>query len=294
LAVPCKVYKNLLTDYINSVTYIALQINATDMYTDTRIVAIPRIEYSRVQTLINESDKPGTEARTRSGDRGDCEMTDAGISDTRQADEPRAFDEKSPSTEQAPPGDLSFGSSDGSNDADAVSSTEPQDSGTSSEGSLTHAPETEGGIASIAIVEKKPDLGTSGNGKNPRGGKRVGAGRRPTLIDLMEFEKLAAMQCTLDEMAGFFNVSVRTIESRVKLSEFAETLARGRARGRISLRRAQMKAAEAGNSAMLTWLGKQYLEQRDVVPIELSGPGGGPVKLSLEEIDAIISKKKES
>jgi len=136
------------------------------------------------------------------------------------------------------------------------------------------------------------DSKPSGDIHQSRGGKRPGAGRKPTKIDLLEIEKLAVMQCTNDEMAGFFGVSLRTIEGRVKTAEFSEAIARGRAKGRISLRKAQLKAAEAGNGAMLTWLGKQYLAQRDVCPIELSGPGGGPIKISLEELDAIISRKK--
>ena len=38
-------------------------------------------------------------------------------------------------------------------------------------------------------------------------------------------------------------------------------MARGRALGRISLRRWQFQAARAGNAAMLIFLGKNYLNQ---------------------------------
>ena len=55
---------------------------------------------------------------------------------------------------------------------------------------------------------------------------------------------------------------------------------RGRAKGRISVRRSQMKLLEAGNSAMCIWLGKQLLGQRDVVTNELTGNGGGPIAMS--------------
>lgn len=64
---------------------------------------------------------------------------------------------------------------------------------------------------------------------------------------------------------------------------------RGRAKGRISLRRAQMKLVEKGNAAMSIWLGKQWLNQRDVTPIELSGPNGKPTKISWEVINEIIN-----
>ena len=70
-------------------------------------------------------------------------------------------------------------------------------------------------------------------------------------------------------------------------------MARGRAKGRISVRRGQMKLLESGNAAIAIWLGKQLLGQRDVTPIELTGAHGKPVKLSLEVIDAILANRKK-
>jgi hypothetical protein len=67
-------------------------------------------------------------------------------------------------------------------------------------------------------------------------------------------------------------------------------MARGKGKGRVSIRRAQMKLLEAGNATMGVWLGKQYLGQRDVTPIELSGPNGSAVKFSMEAIDAILAQ----
>jgi hypothetical protein len=114
------------------------------------------------------------------------------------------------------------------------------------------------------------------------GGHRPGAGRKPVQIDLVELEKLCALQCTDEEIAHFFSVSTRTIESRRKQPEFAEVMKRGRAKGRISVRRAQMKLLESGNSTMGVWLGKQLLGQRDVVTNELTGAGGGPIDIALK------------
>jgi len=122
-----------------------------------------------------------------------------------------------------------------------------------------------------------------------RGGARPGAGRKAVNIDLDELEKLCSLGCTDEELAAWFGVSTRTIENRRKHPEFAEVMQRGRAKGRISVRRAQMKLLEAGNAAMGVWLGKQLLGQRDVTPIELSGPNSQPVKYSLEVIDAIVT-----
>jgi hypothetical protein len=125
------------------------------------------------------------------------------------------------------------------------------------------------------------------------GGKRPGAGRKRVNIDLVELEKLCSLQCTDEEVAAWFGVSTRTIESRRKQPQFAAVMNRGRAKGRISVRRAQMKLLESGNGTMGVWLGKQLLGQRDVTPIELSGPNGEPVQFSLETLDAAITHARE-
>lgn len=126
-----------------------------------------------------------------------------------------------------------------------------------------------------------------------RGGSRPSSGRKPVQIDLVELEKLCNLQCTNEEIAAWFNCSVRTIESYSKKPEYLEVMARGRAKGRISVRRAQMKLLEAGNATMGVWLGKQLLGQRDVTPIELTGAQGKPVEFSLEVIDAILAHRKK-
>jgi hypothetical protein len=82
-------------------------------------------------------------------------------------------------------------------------------------------------------------------------------------INLGELEKLAGMQCTDEEIAAWFGVSTRTIERRRKSRVFADTIERGKAKGRISLRRAQLKMLENGSATMGIWLGKQYLGQTD-------------------------------
>ena len=127
-----------------------------------------------------------------------------------------------------------------------------------------------------------------------QGGHRAGAGRKPIEIDLVELEKLCSLQCTNEEIAAWFKCSVRTIETYAKKPEFADVMTRGRARGRISVRRAQMKLLESGNATMGVWLGKQLLGQRDVTPIELSGVDGKPLQISLEAIDAILTQSKKA
>jgi hypothetical protein len=91
-------------------------------------------------------------------------------------------------------------------------------------------------------------------------------------IDLAELEKLSVLQCTDEEIGAWFNVSTRTIERRRKVPKFAEVMDRGKAKGRISVRRMQMKLLEAGNATMGVWLGKQLLGQTDqlVIPSRLT------------------------
>lgn len=76
------------------------------------------------------------------------------------------------------------------------------------------------------------------------------------------------MQCTLHEIASWFNCSPDTIERaclRDKKTHFAEYFDEKRRRGHIALRRKQMQVAESGNVAMLIWLGKQYLNQTEKI-----------------------------
>ena len=100
-------------------------------------------------------------------------------------------------------------------------------------------------------------------------GKKMG---RPLAdIDKEKFEKLCEWQCTLLEIADFFNVNKDTINAFCKREydgkTFSEVFAQKRATGKISLRRSQFKLAEK-NATMSIWLGKQYLGQKEQVEID--------------------------
>src|SRR2546426_7539245 len=90
-------------------------------------------------------------------------------------------------------------------------------------------------------------------------------------IDLAELEKLCGLQCTDEELAAWFNVTTRTIERRRKNAKFADVMDRDKAKGRISVRRMQMKLLEQGNATMGVWLGKNILHQVDEIRHELFG-----------------------
>ena len=80
------------------------------------------------------------------------------------------------------------------------------------------------------------------------------------------FRKLCKGMHTLDEIADYFDCSPDTIENwckRTYKESFSETFKKFSAGGKRSLRRWQFQAAEKGNTAMLIFLGKQYLGQKD-------------------------------
>jgi hypothetical protein len=93
-----------------------------------------------------------------------------------------------------------------------------------------------------------------------RGRQGDGGGRPKKPIEYVAVRKLAALQCTQDEIASFLKLSVDTLTRDAKFCGAYKT---GNDKGRMSLRRHQWRALEAGNTTMLVWLGKQYLGQRD-------------------------------
>ncbi|MDY2988978.1 MAG: hypothetical protein SOR71_05160 [Oscillospiraceae bacterium] len=89
-------------------------------------------------------------------------------------------------------------------------------------------------------------------------------------IDERDFESLCTLQCTKEEICGFFDVSDKTLENwckRTYSEGFSEVFKKKRGKGKISLRRAQFRLAEK-SASMAIWLGKQWLGQKDTVEIE--------------------------
>lgn len=119
-------------------------------------------------------------------------------------------------------------------------------------------------------------------------------GPKPIKIKWKEFDKLCAMQCTLSEIAAWFECSEDTIERRVKKSKkmkFADYYAQKKEKGFVALRRLQWQKAKKGSNTMLIWLGKQWLDQRDKKDIEHSGYINDHEKVVVEEV--VVNQQDE-
>lgn len=119
---------------------------------------------------------------------------------------------------------------------------------------------------------------------------------RPLIeIDKEQFEKLCSIQCTREEIAGFFNVSEDTID-RWCIREYGETFAavfkQKRQIGKISLRRSQWKMAQK-NVTMSIWLGKQFLGQQDKQELQVSHSDDDTIKEMKEYFSAQKQKEQE-
>lgn len=109
-------------------------------------------------------------------------------------------------------------------------------------------------------------------------------GRPRKEIDEKNFKTLCKMQCTLVEIAGFFDCCEDTIESWCKRTygqNFSEVYKTASANGKISLRRTQFELAEK-SPAMAIFLGKQYLGQRDM-PIGEEGDDAFSITIQRKE-----------
>jgi len=86
--------------------------------------------------------------------------------------------------------------------------------------------------------------------------KKVG---RPRIeLDREQIFQLARLHCTIKEIADFFKVDRDTIADN-----YSAEIKKGRADGRIRLRKKQFDLAMQGNVTMCIWLGKQILEQNE-------------------------------
>lgn len=112
------------------------------------------------------------------------------------------------------------------------------------------------------MAKKSSPTKTKKTGQAPK--KKMGRPRKE--VNWEEFDKLCAIQCTEEEIAAWYDMTIDTLNARCKEEygqTFSEVYAQKRQKGFSSLRRNQFKRATGGSDTMLIWLGKQYLGQKD-------------------------------
>jgi len=94
------------------------------------------------------------------------------------------------------------------------------------------------------------------------------------MADLVKFispdpdkiQMLASFGCSITEIAKYFRIDESTVRKKYK-----DELETGRESLKVRLRQLQWDHAARGNTALLIWLGKQYLGQTDRKEIDLIG-----------------------
>ena len=133
-------------------------------------------------------------------------------------------------------------------------------------------------------------------------------GRPREEVDIDKLRNMVRIQCTAEECASILEVSVDTIDRRLKeagYAGFADFFKKHQDEGKASLRRAQWKAAtENHNPTMLVWLGKQMLGQTDKVENTVKGDKDNPVAVqvdytqlsttTLKELEGVLAKDDPS
>ena len=122
-----------------------------------------------------------------------------------------------------------------------------------------------------------------------------GNGGRPKKpIDWKEAEKLCALQCSEQEIADWFHLTVETLARRLrdeKGMSFVEFFETHRVQGKISLRRNLFRLS-ATNASAAIFLAKNWLGMVDKQ--EITGKDGGPITTEIIVSSDAAKKLTES
>jgi len=114
----------------------------------------------------------------------------------------------------------------------------------------------------MSTEDKAPEQQTPYKVKNIKYGDKTVrgrvVGRNKTVIPEQEFEKLAELHCTWQEISDWYRVPVSTLRDN-----FADLYEKGTTATKQRLRKAQLKLALSGDRTMLIWLGKNILGQME-------------------------------
>lgn len=123
-------------------------------------------------------------------------------------------------------------------------------------------------MAKKASLTKKAKAKAKPKKSGPKGPRK----RPKSDQDFEDFESLAAMQCTLTEICGFFKITMETLIQRIRDrypdDDFSAKYHEFRAEGKASLRRVMWDKAMRGDGMTQRWLSRQYLGMSDKVEVD--------------------------
>lgn len=113
--------------------------------------------------------------------------------------------------------------------------------------------------------------------KKTVGKKKVGKPKRVfTEAQVRKMCRLALNGCQNNTIASIMDIPKQTL-----VDNFRQLLTKKRCERKNTLRKHQNAAAKKGNPALLIFLGKNELDQRDKQETEISGKDGGDIKISI-------------
>lgn len=121
----------------------------------------------------------------------------------------------------------------------------------------------------------------------PKKGKLGGPMLKITKEGLDIVERLAAINCPIEEISSFLRVAPNTLRNRLNNDDFEETYNRGKKLFRQSIRESQSRLIKRDNVNMSIFLGKNYLGQSDKSEIQFSEKRPGDMT-----IDELYAKLK--
>lgn len=121
-------------------------------------------------------------------------------------------------------------------------------------------------------------------------------GRPKKVLSAKDWDSVKYMciiHCTGEEIAGVLGMDYDTLNRNCKEKydiSISEYIKQNQTNGKMSLRRAQWKAAENGNVTMQIWLGKQWLGQKEQSEVSISRNDDETIR----EMEQYFGSKQES
>ena len=113
-------------------------------------------------------------------------------------------------------------------------------------------------------------------------------GPKPKIIDWQKVDNMCAIHCKGEEIAFIMEMDYDTLAKCCKRDhkmQFSDYIRQKSATGKMSLRRRQYSAAMEGNTTMLVWLGKNWLEQSDNHHLEIDAKLADPMQINFSVSD---------